>query len=184
MPIKISTSKNHLGTSKKPFTVRTESSVRVEFEELVSIMAAGRTTITAPDIAGTFLLQKQELAKLVADGKYVKTPFGSFYLSTCGLRLRFDEVDQNQGVFFINGTEHRSPGYAYLDNRTVVAQVPENIEPGPYEVYIRCINHSKELKQGKAERALTVSLPPCHELWAASSWRRPCTANKHMIHHQ
>jgi hypothetical protein len=232
MPLKISTSKNHLGTSEKPFTVRTESSGRVEFEELVSIMAEGRTTITAPDIAGTLMLLKEELAKLVADGRYVKTPIGSFHLTACGLlenedqpftpgqgdykhgirlhyrpgsefqdlvtrkaqfirterfeknkpvirsvdsvktdadtrpgdyvrvnglRLQFDESDQTQGVFFINGSEHRSPGYAYLDNRTVVAQVPENIEPGPYEVYIRCINHSKELKQGKAELALTVS---------------------------
>ncbi|MGD9941381.1 MAG: DNA-binding domain-containing protein, partial [Clostridia bacterium] len=199
MPIKITTSKNHLGNSDKPFFVRTESTGRVEFEELVRIMASGRTTITAPDIAGTLMLLKEELARLVADGRYVKTPFGSFHLTACGsfededqaftpgqgdckhgvrlhyrpgsefqdevtkqaqfirtehfekynpvirsvdsvkasaatkpgdyvrvngLRLQFDESDQNQGVFFINGSEHRSTEYAYQDKRTVVAQVP------------------------------------------------------------
>ena len=232
MPIKISTSKNNLGTSDKPFIAKTESSGHVEFEELVRIMAAGRTTITAPDIAGTLLLLKEELARLVADGRYVKTPFGSFHVTACGLfenedqpftpgqgdckhgvrlhyrpssefqdevanqvqfirtehfvknnpvirsvdsvkanaetragdyvrvnglRLLFDESDQNQGVFFINGSEHRAPGYAYLDGRTVVAQVPDNLEPGPYEVFIRCMNKTKDMKQVKADLALTVS---------------------------
>ena len=61
MPIKITTLKNRLGKSDKPFFVRTESSGRVDFEELVRIMAHGRTTITAPDIAGTLLLLKEEL---------------------------------------------------------------------------------------------------------------------------
>lgn len=231
MPIKITTLKNRLGKSDKPFFVRTESSGRVDFEELVRIMAHGRTTITAPDIAGTLLLLKEELARLVADGRYVKTPFCSFHATACGsfddedqaftpgqgdckhglrlhyrpgtefqdevakqaqfirtehfeknnpvirsvdpvktdtgtkpgdyvrvygLRLQFDEADQNQGVFFINGSEHRSTGYAYLDGRTVVAQIPDDLQPGPYEVYLRSSRNNKDLKQVKADLALNV----------------------------
>ena len=232
MPVKITTSKNYLGKGDKPFFVRTESSGRVEFEELVRIMAKGRTTITAPDIAGTLMLFQEELAKLVADGRYVKTPIGSFHATACGsfadedqaftpgqgdckhgmrlhfrpavdfeddvnrliqfvhvehfdkhnpvirnigpvksntepkpgdfvkvngLRLQFDESDASQGVFFINGSEHRSADYAYLDNRTVVAQIPGDLEPGSYEVYLRSSRGLGNLRQAKADLALTVS---------------------------
>ena len=204
-------------------------------------MAKGRTTITAPDIAGTLMLLKEELAKLLADGRYVKTPFGSFHVSACGtfededqafipglgdckhgvrlhyrpgsefqedvarqvqfirtehfekynpvirsvdavtenaetkpgdyvrvqgLRLQFDQSDQSQGVFFINGSEHRSTGYAYLDGRTVVARVPDNLEPGAYEVYIRCIHKSKDLKQVKRSEERRVG-QECRCRWWA-----------------
>jgi hypothetical protein len=230
MPIKVSTSKNYLGKSDKPFFVKTESSGRVEFEELVRIMAQGRTTITAPDIAGTLMLLKEELARLIAEGRYVKTPFGSFHVTACGslddedqaftpgqgdckhgvrlhyrpgsefqdavakqaqfvrtehfeknnpvirsvdpinaetrpgdyvrvfgLRLQFDGSDQNQGVYFINGSEHRAPGYAYQDGRTVVAQVPVDIEPGVYDVCLRSRLSQNTPKEIKALQALVVT---------------------------
>jgi hypothetical protein len=56
----------------------------VEVHELVEIMAAGRTAISGIEIEGCFRLFAEEFIKLVADGKLVKTPIGSFYLSANG----------------------------------------------------------------------------------------------------
>jgi hypothetical protein len=47
-------------------------------------MAQGRTTLSKPDISGCLQLLVEELVKLVADGKYVKTPVGAFYLCAGG----------------------------------------------------------------------------------------------------
>lgn len=84
MALKVSTLKNHLGTNLDPYFIHTERSGTVEFAELVDIMAGGRTTLTKPDIIGCLQLFTEELAKLTADGKYVKTPFGAFYLTAHG----------------------------------------------------------------------------------------------------
>lgn len=56
----------------------------VDFEGLVELMAAGRTTVTAPDIRAVLELFRQTVAELAADGRYVRTPLGSFYLSAAG----------------------------------------------------------------------------------------------------
>jgi hypothetical protein len=75
---------HHLKTSSKPYHVRSYTSDTVEVQELVEIMAAGRTAISGIEIAGCFRLFAEEFIKLVADGKLVKTPIGSFYLSASG----------------------------------------------------------------------------------------------------
>jgi hypothetical protein len=75
---------NYLKTCVQPYLVRSTTSDTVEPGELVDIMASGRTTLTKPDITGCLQLFTEELIKLVADGKYVKTPIGSFYLSASG----------------------------------------------------------------------------------------------------
>jgi hypothetical protein len=54
-------------------------------------MASGRTTLTKPDIAGCLELYAEEIAKLVADGRYVKTNIGSFYLCASG---KLESADQ------------------------------------------------------------------------------------------
>jgi hypothetical protein len=83
--------KNHLQTSSNPFYVHTTWSDTVEYDDLVDIMASGRTTLTKPDITGCLELFAEELMKLVADGKYVKTRIGSFYLCAMG---KLDSADQ------------------------------------------------------------------------------------------
>ena len=83
--------KNHLATSPNPYYVHTEWSDTVEFDRLIEIMAAGRTTLTKPDIAGCLELFAEEVSRLVADGKYVKTGLGAFYLCASG---KLDAPDQ------------------------------------------------------------------------------------------
>lgn len=75
---------NYLKTCLQPYLVRSCCSDTVEVAELVDIMAAGRTTLTKPDITGCLQLFVEELVRLVADGKHVKTPVGSFYLAASG----------------------------------------------------------------------------------------------------
>jgi hypothetical protein len=84
--------KSTLATSPSPYHVHTEWSDTVEYEKLVDIMATGRTTLTKPDIAGCLQLFTEEIAKLVADGKYVKTTLGAFYLCASG---NLDSPDQD-----------------------------------------------------------------------------------------
>ena len=75
---------NYLKTCLQPYLVRSSTSDTVEVDELLDIMASGRTTLTKPDITGCLELFSEELIKLVADGKHVKTPIGSFYLAASG----------------------------------------------------------------------------------------------------
>jgi len=75
---------NYLKTCLQPYLVRSCCSDTVEVAELVDIMASGRTTLTKPDITGCLQLFGEELIRLVADGKHVKTPVGSFYLAASG----------------------------------------------------------------------------------------------------
>jgi hypothetical protein len=75
---------NYLKTCLQPYLVRSCCSDTVEVAELVDIMASGRTTLTKPDITGCLQLFTEEIIKLVADGKHVKTPLGAFYLTASG----------------------------------------------------------------------------------------------------
>jgi hypothetical protein len=91
MSLTVVPAKNYLPTRTTPYIVRTTWADTVEYSELVDIMAKGRTTLTKPDITGCIELLLEEIAKLVADGKYVKTPIGSFYLCASG---KLDSLDQ------------------------------------------------------------------------------------------
>lgn len=82
--LQIASVTNYLKTCLQPYLVRSANSDIVEVDELVDIMAAGRTTLSKPDIIGCLHLLQEELIKLVSDGKHVKTPVGSFYLSASG----------------------------------------------------------------------------------------------------
>ena len=91
MSLVVVSQKNHLPTSANSFFVHTAWSDTIEYDSLVDIMASGRTTLTKPDIAGCLELLTEEVMKLVADGKYVKFPLGSFYLCAAG---KLDSADQ------------------------------------------------------------------------------------------
>jgi len=75
---------NYLKTCLQPYLVRSYCSDTIDVDELVDVMASGRTTLSKPDITGCLQLFTEELIKLVADGKHVKTPIGSFYLAASG----------------------------------------------------------------------------------------------------
>jgi DNA-binding domain/Domain of unknown function (DUF4469) with IG-like fold len=91
MALKIAVLKNFLKTCPSPFIVRSDSSDVVEFDRFVEIMAAGRTALSQVEILGAMRLYKEELQKLLADGKTVKTPTGSFFMSAAGSMESLDE---------------------------------------------------------------------------------------------
>ncbi len=54
-------------------------------------MAAGRTALSQIEILGAMRLYKEELQKQLAEGRTVKTPTGSFYMSASGSMESIDE---------------------------------------------------------------------------------------------
>lgn len=101
MSIKIDVKRNHFSTTDKPYYPHVERSDVLEYEQFVDDMASGRTTLTKPDIIATNELFKEELAKLLEDGKAVKTPIGTFFITAKGLLDSLDQSftpsDQNSG---------------------------------------------------------------------------------------
>ena len=71
--------------------MRSASSEPVEFDRFVDSMAEGRMTLSRIDILAAMQLFKEELQKQLAEGKTVKTPIGSFYMSAAGSMLSLDE---------------------------------------------------------------------------------------------
>jgi hypothetical protein len=91
MALKIAVVKNHLPTCPSPYIVRSESLDVVELEKLIELMASGRTTLTKTDILAAMQLYKEELQRQLAEGKTVKTPTGSFFLSASGSMETLDD---------------------------------------------------------------------------------------------
>jgi hypothetical protein len=91
MALKIAVLKNNFPGCQSPFMVRSESSDVVEYDKLVEIMANGRTTLSQIDILAVMQLYKEEIKKQLAEGKTVKTPTGSFFLSAAGSMDSLDE---------------------------------------------------------------------------------------------
>lgn len=230
MALKISVIKNPLPHCLRPFCVRSETTDTVEFDRFVDIMSQGRTTLSRTDILAAMQLYKEELRKQLAEGKTVKTPTGSFYLSASGSmeapdgaflpksdesnhevrlhhrpdkdfersllaglaisreerpgrsapniqavlaaeaggdavirvgsvillkgkRLRFDANDQGQGVFFSlpaasgspRGDTWRSSRYPLILPSSVLAFVPENLEPGTYTLALKTRSRGRDL---------------------------------------
>ena len=71
--------------------MRSGSSDVIEFDRFLEIMSKGRTTLSQTDLAAAMQLYKEELQKQLSEGKTVKTPTGSFYLSAGG---SLDSVDE------------------------------------------------------------------------------------------
>ena len=91
MSLKIMVLKNHLATCKDPFVVRSSAPVvTVELEEFFNIMARGRTTLTRTEVSGAMQLYKEELIRLLSEGKAVKTPTGTFHFSASGSLAAID----------------------------------------------------------------------------------------------
>lgn len=91
MALKIAVLKNNFPGCLSPFVVRSENSDIVEYDKLVEIMAKGRTTLSQIDIVAVMQLYKEEVQRQLAEGKTVKTPTGSFFLSAAGSMDSLDE---------------------------------------------------------------------------------------------
>jgi hypothetical protein len=109
---------NYLKTCLQPYLVRSCCSDTVEVAELVDIMASGRTTLTKPDITGCLQLFVEEITRLVADGKHVKTPVGSFYLAASG-RLETKNQPFTPGI----GTLDHELALHFRSNKDVEAKM-------------------------------------------------------------
>jgi hypothetical protein len=91
MALKIAVVKSYLPVCPSPYIVRSSSSDVVEYERLVDLMASGRTTLSKTDILAAMRLYKEEIQRQPAEGRTVKTPTGSFFLSTSGRMGPLDE---------------------------------------------------------------------------------------------
>jgi hypothetical protein len=77
MPLTIRAMRNHLGTSEYPYYALASWYEFIDSEAFIDRMAVGRTTLSKTDIIAVFQLAREELARLLADGCYVKTPLGA-----------------------------------------------------------------------------------------------------------
>ncbi len=77
MSLTIRAMRNHLGTSEYPYYALASWYEFIDSDAFMDRMAAGRTTLSKTDIIAVFQLAREELARLLADGCYVKTPLGA-----------------------------------------------------------------------------------------------------------
>ena len=77
MSLTIRAMRNHLGTSEYPYYALASWYEFINSDAFMDRMAAGRTTLSKTDIIAVFQLAREELARLLADGCYVKTPLGA-----------------------------------------------------------------------------------------------------------
>lgn len=99
MALIISTKRNTMKTSDKPYMFHTAHSGIVEQEELVRLMAQDNTTLTSADVRACLDVLERVASRLLADGKRVRTPFGLLYLTASGTAAAPDEP-------FLPGSEH------------------------------------------------------------------------------
>lgn len=84
MALTVGIRENTLSGTKKAWRFHTSHDEIVEFDELLRIMARSRTTRSAPDLGAAFTLISETIERLVADGKFVKTPLGDYYVTATG----------------------------------------------------------------------------------------------------
>lgn len=91
MALKLTVRKNYLPSCPSPFNVRSDTVDVVDYARLIDIMAGGRTTLSKPDIGASMQLFSEELERLLAEGRTVKTLIGSFYPCASGTMQSLDE---------------------------------------------------------------------------------------------
>jgi len=91
MALNIRAMRNNLGTSRSPYYALASWPGVVDTEAFIDQMAAARTTISKTDIVAVFQLAREQLGRLLAQGFYVKTPFGAALPLAKGTFLSPDE---------------------------------------------------------------------------------------------
>lgn len=89
--IKITAIQNQLPMVKQRYVAHIADRQHIGFDEFVSTMASGRTTVTKTDIVANMQLFFEELAKELVKGASIKLPIGTFFISVSGT---FDDIDQ------------------------------------------------------------------------------------------
>jgi hypothetical protein len=73
-----------------------------------------------------------------------------------GNHLKFDKSNAELGVWFKNGQEHRSDLYAAINTGAVIAQVPQDLEPGQYTLIVRTSPHDKDIKESRLQAPVSI----------------------------
>jgi hypothetical protein len=84
MALTIGARVNTLVGGKKSVRFHTRHQGIIDYDELITIMSAARTTVSKPDLVAVVTLLTETISNLVADGNFVKTPLGDFYLTAVG----------------------------------------------------------------------------------------------------
>jgi hypothetical protein len=84
MALTVGIRENTLSGTKKAWRFHTSHDEIVEFDELLRRMAESRATLSAPDLGAAFMQISEAIQRLVAAGKFVKTPLGDFYVTATG----------------------------------------------------------------------------------------------------
>jgi len=74
-----------------------------------------------------------------------------------GRNLKFDKAQSAVGVWFKNGSEHRSVQYATVTPGTVIAQIPPDLEPGQYSLLVRTSPNDKDIKEATLSDPVSVA---------------------------
>lgn len=76
-----------------------------------------------------------------------------------GEDLKYDDTDNNQGIFFINDNNEETKVSMVLDNlpKQLTFDIPEGLTSGIYRLQIRSNYRSKDIRVGDLEEQLTVA---------------------------
>jgi len=74
-----------------------------------------------------------------------------------GRNLKFDKAQPVVGIWFKNGSEHRSLQYASITPGTVIAQVPPDLEAGQYSLIVRTSPNEKGIKEATLSDPVSVA---------------------------
>ncbi|OHD23255.1 MAG: hypothetical protein A2Y38_24265 [Spirochaetes bacterium GWB1_59_5] len=240
MALTVGIRKNTLAGTKKAWRFHTSHDEIIEFDELLRIMAESHIRLSGPDLSAALMLMTGTVERLVADGKFVKTPLGdycvtatgsadsrqdhvephrtasghglrlrfrpardaearimspvsvkrddqSFQLLPCpavlvsvdeeagfkpgafarlsGYRLGFQQADGSVGIFF---EPYPRPGarpgmpplrasiYASVKPRLVIFQLPPELEPGDYRLFVRSATKAGTLREGSLAASIRI----------------------------
>ncbi|MBU0927422.1 MAG: DUF4469 domain-containing protein [Spirochaetes bacterium] len=91
MALLVSTRENTLVGRTEAWRFHARHSGTVQYDRLLDIMARSRTTLSKPDLVAAVQLLSETVSSLVADGMFVKTPLGDYYLSAVGTAKAADD---------------------------------------------------------------------------------------------
>jgi hypothetical protein len=91
----------------------------------------------------------------VKTGSDMRARAGDF-LRVAGQRLKFDPAQEEEGLFFIDGSESRSLQYASIAPGLVIAEVPPGLAAGQYVLALRSRQGGKTLHEGRSNQPFVV----------------------------
>lgn len=104
MALTVGARKNTLAGKTKEFRFHASCSGSVETDEFIDMLSKSSSALSRDEIKEALALIARTLASLVADGNYVRTPIGAFYLSAVGLADKesspFTPADEASGHGF------------------------------------------------------------------------------------